>query len=200
MVLARTERRHEVTTIVAGLGNPGPKYELTRHNVGFLVADVLADRGAARWSVHKASKADVVETRHGGEKLIVMKPRSYMNLSGQSVGALAKYLSVPPEQVIAIHDDLDLDLGTIRLKLGGGEGGHNGLRSLTQHLGTRDYLRVRIGVGRPPGRMDAAAYVLKPFAKAERDLLGVVVEEAADAVEALVDLGLEAAQNQVHAR
>ncbi|WP_278313336.1 aminoacyl-tRNA hydrolase [Lolliginicoccus levis] len=189
-----------MTTIVAGLGNPGPKYELTRHNVGFLVADVLADRGAARWSVHKASKADVVETRHGGEKLIVMKPRSYMNLSGQSVGALAKYLSVPPEQVIAIHDDLDLDLGTIRLKLGGGEGGHNGLRSLTQHLGTRDYLRVRIGVGRPPGRMDAAAYVLKPFAKAERDLLGVVVEEAADAVEALVDLGLEAAQNQVHAR
>ncbi|MBD8506165.1 aminoacyl-tRNA hydrolase [Hoyosella sp. G463] len=189
-----------MTTIVAGLGNPGPKYELTRHNVGFLVADVLADRGAARWSVHKTSKADVAESRHGSEKLILLKPRSYMNLSGQSVGTLAKYLSVPPEQVIAIHDDLDLDLGTIRLKRGGGEGGHNGLRSLTQHLGTRDYLRVRIGVGRPPGRMDAAAYVLKPFAKAERDLLGVVVEEAADAVEALIDLGLEAAQNQVHAR
>ncbi|GGC68403.1 aminoacyl-tRNA hydrolase [Hoyosella rhizosphaerae] len=189
-----------MTMIVAGLGNPGPKYEATRHNIGFLVADALAARNNARWATHKATKSDVVELRLNGENVVVMKPRTYMNLSGQSVGGLAKYLKLSPGQIVAIHDDLDLDFGAIRLKLGGGEGGHNGLRSLTSHLNTRDYLRVRVGIGRPPGRMDVASYVLKPFSKIERDTLGVIVEEAADAVELLLELGLEAAQNRVHAR
>jgi PTH1 family peptidyl-tRNA hydrolase len=189
-----------VPYLVAGLGNPGPQYETTRHNVGFLVADVLADRARAKFGVHKRSRADVAETSVAGEKAVLVKPRSFMNLSGGPIGIAAKYYGVPTENIIAIHDDLDLDFGAVRLKRGGGEGGHNGLRSMSSVLGTRDYLRVRVGIGRPPGRMDPASYVLKPFSAAERKELGVIVEEAADAVELLIQLGLEAAQNQVHRR
>lgn len=186
--------------LVVGLGNPGPQYELTRHNVGFLVADVLAARTRGKFGVHKRSRADVVETHLAGQKTVIVKPRSFMNLSGGPVGITAKFFNIAAGSVIAVHDDLDLEFGTLRLKLGGGEGGHNGLRSMTGALGTRDYLRVRVGIGRPPGRMDPADYVLKPFSAAERKELGVVVEEAADAVETLIELGLEAAQNRVHAR
>ena len=131
---------------------------------------------------------------------MLAKPRTFMNVSGRQIGPLAKFFGIPAENVIVIHDELDLAFGTIRLKRGGGEGGHNGLKSLTAALTTKDYLRVRIGIGRPPGRQDPADYVLTPFSAIEKKDLGVVCEEAADAVEQLLELGLEAAQNRVHQR
>lgn len=188
------------TALIVGLGNPGSQYETTRHNAGFMVADVLADRIGAKFSSHKKSNSDIVTARLGDRSVIVAKPRTFMNLSGQPVAALARFYSVEPADIVVVHDELDIDFGAIRLKLGGGEGGHNGLRSITQHLGTKDYLRVRVGVGRPPGRMDPASYVLKPFSSAERKDLGVICEEAADAAELVLRVGLEAAQNQVHPR
>lgn len=186
--------------LIVGLGNPGPQYETTRHNVGFMVADVLAGRIGAKFSSHKKSNSDVVQARLFDRPVVVAKPRTFMNLSGQPVAALARFFSVEPANIVVVHDELDIDFGAIRLKVGGGEGGHNGLRSISQHLGTKDYLRTRVGVGRPPGRMDPASYVLKPFSSAERKDLGVVVEEAADAAELVLRVGLEAAQNQVHPR
>lgn len=184
--------------LVVGLGNPGSEYERTRHNVGFMVADVLAERVGGRFTVHKKSGADLLEARLDGRKVLIAKPRSFMNLSGRPVAALAKFFSVPPTDVIAIHDELDLPFGVIRLKQGGGEGGHNGLRSMSQALTTKDYLRVRFGIGRPPGRQDPADYVLKPFSAPERKEVPVIVEQAADAVEMLLRVGLETAQNQLH--
>ena len=163
-----------------------------------MVADALAGRIGAKFSSHKKSNSDIVQARLAERSVIVAKPRTFMNLSGQPIAALARFFSVEPGCVVVVHDELDLDFGTIRLKLGGGEGGHNGLRSTTQHLSTKDYLRVRVGIGRPPGRMDPASYVLKPFSAAERKDLGVIVEEAADAAELVLRVGLEAAQNQVH--
>ncbi|MGV9666084.1 aminoacyl-tRNA hydrolase [Nocardia niigatensis] len=184
--------------LVVGLGNPGSEYERTRHNVGFLVADVLAERVGGRFTVHKKSGADLLEARLDGRKVLLAKPRTYMNLSGRPVAALAKFFSVPASEVIVVHDELDLPFGAIRLKRGGGEGGHNGLRSISQALTTKDYLRVRFGIGRPPGRQDPADYVLKPFSAPERKEVPVIVEQTADAVELLVRVGLEAAQNQLH--
>ncbi|WP_040861407.1 aminoacyl-tRNA hydrolase [Nocardia niigatensis] len=184
--------------LVVGLGNPGSEYEHTRHNVGFLVADVLAERVGGRFTVHKKSGADLLEARLDGRKVLLAKPRTYMNLSGRPVAALAKFFSVPASEVIVVHDELDLPFGAIRLKRGGGEGGHNGLRSISQALTTKDYLRVRFGIGRPPGRQDPADYVLKPFSAPERKEVPVIVEQTADAVELLVRVGLEAAQNQLH--
>ncbi len=186
--------------LIVGLGNPGPQYEATRHNVGFMVADVLAARIGAKFSSHKKSNSEVIQARLSDRPVVVAKPRTFMNLSGQPVAALARFFSVDPGNIVIVHDELDIEFGSIRLKLGGGEGGHNGLRSISQQLGTKDYLRTRVGVGRPPGRMDAAAYVLKPFSSAERKDLGVICEEAADAAELLLRVGLEAAQNQVHPR
>lgn len=186
------------TAVVVGLGNPGPQYEKTRHNVGFMVADVLAGRVGGKFSAHKRSGAEIVQTRLVGRQVILAKPRSYMNLSGGAVSGLARFFSVKPENIVVIHDELDLDFGTIRLKQGGGEGGHNGLRSISQSLGTKDYLRTRIGIGRPPGRQDPADYVLKPFSSVERKELDLVCEEGADAVELVLQLGLEAAQNRLH--
>ncbi|MBF6330682.1 aminoacyl-tRNA hydrolase [Nocardia transvalensis] len=184
--------------LVVGLGNPGPEYERTRHNVGFMVADVLAQRVGGRFTVHKKSGADLLEARLDGRKVLLAKPRSYMNVSGRPVAALARFFSVPATEVIVVHDELDLPYGTIRLKRGGGEGGHNGLRSVSNALTTKDYLRVRFGIGRPPGRQDPADFVLKPFASVERKDLPVYVEQAADAVELLLRVGLEPAQNQLH--
>ncbi|MEV6359460.1 aminoacyl-tRNA hydrolase [Nocardia asteroides] len=184
--------------LVVGLGNPGPEYERTRHNVGFLVADVLAERVGGRFAVHKKSGADLLQARLDGRQILIAKPRAYMNLSGRPVAALAKFFSVPVDQVIVVHDELDLPFGTIKLKQGGGEGGHNGLRSISQALTTKDYLRTRIGIGRPPGRQDPADYVLKPFAAPERKEVPVIVEQAADAVEMLLKVGLETAQNSLH--
>jgi PTH1 family peptidyl-tRNA hydrolase len=184
--------------LVIGLGNPGPQYDRTRHNIGTVVVDALAARMRGSFSSHKRSNSDVLQARLGDRPVILGKPRSYMNESGGPVANLARFFSVAPADIIVVHDELDVDLGLVRLKFGGGEGGHNGLRSISKSLSTRDYLRVRVGVGRPPGRMDPAAYVLKPFATAERDEVSVVVEEAADAVELLLKTTLEDAQNRVH--
>lgn len=186
--------------LIVGLGNPGPQYEKTRHNVGFMVADALAGRIGGAFSSHKKSNSEIVQARLGSRSVVIAKPRTFMNLSGQPVAALARFFSIEPANIVVVHDELDIDFGALRLKLGGGEGGHNGLRSISQHLSTKDYLRVRVGVGRPPGRMDPASFVLKPFSAAERKDLGVVVEEAADAAELLLSAGLEAAQNRVHPR
>ncbi|MEU4842095.1 aminoacyl-tRNA hydrolase [Nocardia testacea] len=184
--------------LVVGLGNPGPAYERTRHNVGFLVADSLAQRVGGRFTAHKKSGADLLQARLDGRQVLIAKPRSYMNLSGRPVAALARFFSVPPTEVVVIHDELDIPFGEVRLKRGGGEGGHNGLRSVSGALTSKDYLRTRIGIGRPPGRQDPADYVLKPFSSVERKELPTVVEQAADAVELLLRVGLEAAQNQLH--
>ncbi|QDQ99108.1 aminoacyl-tRNA hydrolase [Tomitella fengzijianii] len=184
--------------VIAGLGNPGPEYERTRHNIGFLVADVLAERMSARFTVHKRSGAHIAQGRLAQRPVTVVKPRAFMNVSGRQVAAAAKFFSVPADRLIVVHDELDLDFGTIRAKAGGGEGGHNGLRSVTSSVGTRDYIRVRVGIGRPPGRMDPASYVLKPFSAAERKDLGVFCEEAADAAELVAERGLGFAQNRLH--
>ncbi|TSD99764.1 aminoacyl-tRNA hydrolase [Skermania sp. ID1734] len=184
--------------LVVGLGNPGPQYERTRHNVGFLVADVLAGRVGAKFNAHKKSGSDVVQARFGDRAVVIAKPRSYMNLSGKPVAALVRFFSIDPANLVVVHDELDIDFGSIRLKRGGGEGGHNGLRSISNALGTKDYLRTRVGVGRPPGRMDPADYVLKPFSAPERKEVPLICEQAADAVELLLRVGLEAAQNQLH--
>ncbi|NYI96154.1 PTH1 family peptidyl-tRNA hydrolase [Streptomonospora nanhaiensis] len=184
--------------LVVGLGNPGPTYAGNRHNVGFMVADLLAERGGARFKAHKA-RAETAETRVAGVPAVLAKPRSYMNLSGGPVAALSRFYKIPLERILVVHDELDIPFAALRLKRGGGAGGHNGLRSLTSSLGAPDYLRVRVGVGRPPGRMDAAAYVLKDFSGTERKDLGVVLERAADAVETVLTEGLEKAQNTFHA-
>lgn len=193
------------TWLVVGLGNPGPTYAGNRHNVGAMVVDVLGQRVGGSFKRHKA-RAAVLEGRLGvlpggrpGPRVVLSKPSSYMNESGGPVAGLTQFFGVEPARVVVVHDELDIAFGDLRLKLGGGEGGHNGLRSITRSLGTRDYLRVRVGVGRPPGRMDAADYVLRDFSGAERKALGVLLEEAADAVELLVLRGLLAAQQQVHA-
>jgi peptidyl-tRNA hydrolase, PTH1 family len=180
--------------LVAGLGNPGPGYAGNRHNVGFMVADLLAGRIGGRFKRHKAG-AEVVEGRLGGERVVLAKPQSYMNLSGGPVAGLCQFFKVAPERVVAVHDELDLPYGTLRLKLGGGDNGHNGLKSLTRSLGTREYHRVRFGIDRPPGRQDPADYVLRDFSAAERKELDYFVDRAADAVEKLISDGLEAAQN-----
>ena len=184
-------------TMVVGLGNPGPKYAGNRHNVGFLVVDELAARLGGRFKAHKGG-ADVLEGRIGGRRVVLAKPRSYMNVSGGPVVGTARFFKVPQSDLIVVHDELDLPYGTVRLKLGGGENGHNGLRSITKSLGSKDYHRVRFGVGRPPGRMDPADFVLRDFSAAERKELAFELDRAADAVEALVTQGLEAAQNTFH--
>jgi peptidyl-tRNA hydrolase len=189
--------------LVAGLGNPGRAYEHNRHNVGFMIVDLLARRTGSRFGRHRRAVAEVAETRLGvgldAPPLVLVKPMSYMNLSGGPVASLANFYKVPPQRIIAVHDELDLPFGVLRTKLGGGEGGHNGLRSISQALSTRDYLRVRFGIGRPPGRQDPADYVLSDFTAAERKDLDYLVDRAADIVESLIRVGLEATQNVYHA-
>lgn len=185
--------------LVVGLGNPGPNYARTRHNVGFMVLDLLAERIGSPFKLHKKSGADVATGRLKGRPAVLARPRCYMNESGRQVGPLAKFYSVPTSDVVVIHDDLDLDFGRIRLKQGGGEGGHNGLRSIATVLGSKDFQRVRLGIGRPPGRQDPAAFVLQAFNTGERAELPTICEQAGDATELLIELGLEPAQNLVHA-
>lgn len=189
------------TWLVVGLGNPGPKYAGNRHNVGAMVLDELARRTGTRLRAHKAG-ASAETTRLGpppGVRAVLGVPHSYMNVSGGPVKALASFFSVPVDQLVVVHDELDIPFGEVRLKRGGGEGGHNGLRSITSSFGTKDYLRVRVGVGRPPGRMDAAAYVLKDFSSTERKELPFLLDDAADAVELVIEKGLTDAQQVVHA-
>jgi peptidyl-tRNA hydrolase, PTH1 family len=180
--------------LVVGLGNPGPGYSGNRHNSGFLVLDLLAQRMGARFKSHKA-RADVVEGRLAGERVVLAKPRSFMNDSGGPVSALRDFFKTPLDRIVVVHDELDLPYGGLRLKLGGGDNGHNGLRSVRRSLGSGDFNRVRFGIGRPPGSMDAAAFVLRDFGTVERKELELNVEHAADAVEALLAEGLERAQN-----
>ncbi|HEX7107012.1 MAG TPA: aminoacyl-tRNA hydrolase [Acidothermaceae bacterium] len=183
--------------LVVGLGNSGPSYAGNRHNAGFMVLDLLAERHGGRFKSHKA-KADVVEGRLAGVRAVLAKPRGYMNESGGPVAALRTFFGAVPQQLIVVHDDLDIDFGVIRVKQGGGDGGHNGLRSVTKSLGANDYLRVRFGIGRPPGRMDPADFVLRDFSASERRDLRHFLDDAADAVESLVERGLAATQNDIH--
>jgi PTH1 family peptidyl-tRNA hydrolase len=185
--------------LVVGLGNPGPQYATTRHNLGFLVADVLSDRIGSGFKLHKKSGAEVATGRLGGKSVVLAKPRTYMNESGRQVGPLANFYSIAPADVIVLHDELDIDFGRIRLKFGGGVAGHNGLRSVGSALDTQDFARVRIGIGRPPGRKSGATFVLENFAAVERPEVGTILEQAADATELLIQLGIEPAQNTVHA-
>jgi PTH1 family peptidyl-tRNA hydrolase len=184
--------------LVAGLGNPGPDYAGNRHNAGFMVADVLAGRAGARFRAGKFQTA-AADGRLAGEPVTLAKPLTFMNLSGGPVAGLVKYYKLTPGQLVVIHDELDIPFGAIRVKLGGGDNGHNGLRSVTASLGTREYHRVRLGIGRPPGRMDPAAFVLRDFSAAERKELPFLLDRAADAVEALLRDGLAATQNAFHA-
>ncbi|WP_083984369.1 aminoacyl-tRNA hydrolase [Corynebacterium epidermidicanis] len=184
--------------LIVGLGNPGAKYETTRHNVGFMVLDELASRYQGSFSTHKKSNSDIIEARLGDAKIVLAKPRTYMNLSGGPIRALCDFFKIPAAQVIVVHDELDLDFGVVRLKQGGGENGHNGLRSTSSTLGTKDYLRVRVGIGRPPGRQDPADYVLRNFSASEQADLGAICATAADGAELIVERGLQFAQNAVH--
>lgn len=188
--------------LVVGLGNPGPGYAGNRHNVGAMVLDELADRAGLKLSAGKGARSRAVagEGRLAGRRVVLARPLTYMNESGGPVRGLLDYHHLPAEDLVVVHDELDLPFATVRLKRGGGEGGHNGLRSITRSTGTKDYLRVRVGIGRPPGRQDPADYVLKDFSAVERKELGLLVAVAADAVEELVGTGLEAAQNVVHPR
>ncbi|MBF4768308.1 aminoacyl-tRNA hydrolase [Nocardioides agariphilus] len=187
--------------LVVGLGNPGPTYAGHRHNIGYLVLDVLAERMGSSLRAHKSGRAEVVEGRLGPigtdtPRVVLARARSYMNETGGPVSALAKFYKVPPERVIAIHDELDIPFGALRLKLGGGDNGHNGLRSMRSSLATGDFYRVRVGIGRPPGRQDPADYVLSNFSSAERKELDINLVEAADAVESLITDGLERTQQR----
>lgn len=190
----------EAPWLVVGLGNPGKEYAGNRHNVGFMVADLLASRVGAKFGRSKRAHADVAEGRlgFGGPKLVLIKPLTYMNLSGAPVVSLAQFFKVPVSNVIAVHDELDVPFGQVRAKRGGGEGGHNGLRSMSKSLSSKEYARVRFGIGRPPGRQDPADYVLSDFSGAERKELEFLVDRAADVVEAIVLEGVEWAQNKYH--
>lgn len=180
--------------LIVGLGNPEGEYAGTRHNVGFEVADALAERAGARFS-DKKFKARVARVQIAGESCVLLKPQTYMNLSGESVGPAAGFFKLKTEDLIVIHDDLDLPLGRVKLKKGGGHGGHNGLRSLKQHLPDDGFVRVRIGIGRPPPRWDPADYVLARFTREEREVADRVVDEAAKAVESILRVGLGKAMN-----
>jgi PTH1 family peptidyl-tRNA hydrolase len=187
------------TWLIVGLGNPGSEYAHNRHNVGQMVLDELAHRVGGGFKSHK-SRAQVLEGRLGigGPRVVLAKPMSYMNVSGGPVSALAKFYDIEPARVIAVHDEIDIPFNTVKLKIGGGEGGHNGLRDISKALATKDYLRVRVGVGRPPGRIDTADFVLRDFAAPEKKELPFLIDAAADAVEALVRDGLQSAQQKFH--
>ncbi|MEV0905898.1 MULTISPECIES: aminoacyl-tRNA hydrolase [Streptomyces] len=185
--------------LIVGLGNPGPEYAANRHNVGFMVADLLAERIGGKFKRAGKAQAQVLEGRIGApgpasRRVVLVKPMSYMNLSGGPVNALRDFYKVPVANIVAVHDELDIDYGTLRLKLGGGDNGHNGLKSMTKAMGP-DYHRVRFGIGRPPGRMQVADFVLKDFSSTERKELDFLVDRATDSVECLVSEGLERAQS-----
>jgi peptidyl-tRNA hydrolase, PTH1 family len=184
--------------LVVGLGNPGPGYAATRHNAGFMVADLLAERMGGKFKSHKGG-AEVLEGRVAGQRVVLAKPKSFMNLSGGPTAAAQNFFKVPLERLVVVHDELDIEYGQLRLKRGGGDGGHNGLKSISKSLGSKEYLRVRFGIGRPPGRQDPADFVLKAFSSTEAKELPLNVDRAADAVEALLTGSLEAAQNRYHA-
>jgi PTH1 family peptidyl-tRNA hydrolase len=189
--------------MVVGLGNPGREYDHNRHNIGFHIADLLAARIGARFSRHRRAVAEVAEGRLGvgadAPRVVLVKPVTYMNLSGGPVAGLRQFYKIATAQILALHDELDLPFGQVRAKFGGGEGGHNGLRSMSQSLGTKDYARTRFGIGRPPGRQDPADFVLSDFPPVQRKELDFLVDRAADIAEAIMIRGLEWTQNAYHA-
>lgn len=187
--------------LVVGLGNPGPTYAGNRHNIGYMVNDELARRLGSGWRSHKSGRADVVEGRLGAPgsaapRLVLGRPRCFMNESGGPVKALATFYKVPVDRIIAIHDELDIEFATLRTKLGGGDNGHNGLKSMRSSLGSGDFYRVRAGIGRPPGRQSPADFVLANYSTTERKELPFQIDTAADAVESLVTDGLERTQQR----
>lgn len=188
--------------LVVGLGNPGPAYAFTRHNVGFWAVDDIASRHDSSFTLNSKQRAEVAQVTLPAApgvdavKLVLAKPTTFMNNSGQAAGAICQFYKIPPERVIAVHDELDLDPGRLRIKLGGGDNGHNGLKSLRSHLGTGDFLRVRVGVGRPPGRQPAADWVLAKLPTKASDEMRVDAAIAGDAVEHLVRNGLVETQNR----
>lgn len=188
--------------LIVGLGNPGAEYAKTRHNIGQMVLDELSSEVGGSFKKHGKARAQVLEGRlgMGGPKVVLAKPLTYMNVSGGPVSALAQFYGISADRVIAVHDELDIPFDTVKLKMGGGEGGHNGLRDISKALGTKDYYRVRTGIGRPPGRMDTADFVLKPFSSTEAKDLPFLISNAADAVLALIEDGLLAAQQKYHAK
>ena len=183
-----------MTRLVVGLGNPGPEYAETRHNAGFLVVDLLAaNLGATYWKDEAGAK--VARVRLGDDDLVLAKPQTFMNVSGKAVSKLLDAYGVPAAEAIIVHDDLDLPEGTVRAKNGGGHGGHNGLRSLTDQVGP-DFLRVRVGIGRPPGRQDPADFVLEPMRRDVRERMDAVVPDAAQCVMHILESGIEAAMRE----
>lgn len=186
--------------LIVGLGNPGPDYAATRHNIGQMVLDQLAQEVGGNFKKHSKARAQVLEGRLGlgGPRVVLAKPLTYMNLSGGPVSALANFYGLAPEEIIVVHDELDIPFDSVKLKIGGGEGGHNGLRDISKALGTKDYYRVRTGIGRPPGRMDTADFVLKPFSTTEKKDLPFLISHAADATQMLIREGLLATQQKYH--
>lgn len=186
--------------LVVGLGNPGPAYASHRHNIGYVVVDELARRLGIRFSAPRGMRAEVAEGRLGpigpdAVRVILAKSRTFMNETGGAVAGLLNYFKITPDRLVVVHDELDIELGQLRSKVGGGDNGHNGLKSIRKSLGTGDFYRVRFGVGRPPGRQDPADFLLSNFSAGERDSLAVEVERAADAVESLVTVGLDRTQS-----
>jgi PTH1 family peptidyl-tRNA hydrolase len=185
--------------LVVGLGNPGKRYALTRHNAGFMAVDTLSSRTGADCSRSQFG-ALVDRTDVSSNPVVLAKPQSFMNRSGQPVASLKGYYKVDAEQVVVIHDELDLPFGTVKVKLGGGHGGHNGLRDIMKHFSGKDFVRVRVGVSRPPPGWDVANYVLAPWTGDEQDQLEDVMRRAADAVEVIVSDGAKSAMNQINQR
>jgi PTH1 family peptidyl-tRNA hydrolase len=185
--------------LVVGLGNPGPEYARTRHNVGFLVVDRLASILGAGFQARKFS-AELAEARSGRERLWIMKPQTYMNHSGQAVGEALRFWKLDLEDLVVVHDDLELEPFRVQLKVGGGHGGNNGVKSVNAHAGSESYARVRFGIGRPPALMDPADYVLGRFSKEEEPEVEATVERAAEAARLCVELGAAKAMNQVNRR
>ncbi|MGH3493725.1 MAG: aminoacyl-tRNA hydrolase [Sciscionella sp.] len=183
--------------MIVGLGNPGPGYAGNRHNIGFRVLDELAARIGGRFKAHKSGN-QLLTGRLAERQVALIKPSSFMNLSGGPVSSAMKYFKLTAADIVVVHDDIDLPFDTVRLKSGGGAGGHNGLRSISNSLDTGDFARIRVGVGRPPGRMDPADFVLRDFSAVERKELPFVLDRAADAVQALLERGMTAAQNTFH--
>ena len=182
--------------LVVGLGNPGPEYAGTRHNVGAMVATELGARMGVRFGVHKRSRSDIAEGRLPGHRVIASIPRSYMNESGGPVKALLDFYKITLDRLVVVHDELDIEFATLRVKLGGGDNGHNGLKSIRSALGSGDFFRVRVGIGRPPGRQEPAAFVLRPFAAAERKELPLLLDRGVDCVESLLVNGLDETQSR----
>ena len=185
----------EGLTLIVGLGNPGRDYAANRHNVGFQIADRWV--AAHEWSFTKIMHHAIIATgRAFDQRIIVAKPQTYMNDSGRAVSALLKYYKVPQDRLLVIFDDLDLPFGALRLRAGGGAGGHNGMRSIIQHLGSNQFARLRVGIDRPPGRMDPAAYVLRNFQPEEAAELAGIIDRAVQAIDLFVTSGITSAMNQ----